>query len=152
NQNEALTILVEPNDYLHVNVEASRNTDQTEVTFGTRRTDTLRGYVDARPYRSVQVIFDAGVARQRFEAFPGSSDRKFYDLTAYLQLTDELRLQLQGNLDSVDVSGSPPAQLGFLSHRGKRGYGEFYYRTGPMLALSVRYGYASIDRQNSTLQ
>ena len=132
------------NSNLSTTLEASRTKDKgfLDVT-----TNTLRLHNYARFLPSLDLSLDMGVSKFDFETTGAESKQVFLNAVSYAQLTRSIRLSLSANLAKTT---NPGVLFGPVEGRVQNYYGEIFYRPGPQLYVSARYGYASVQNQSAT--
>jgi hypothetical protein len=131
------------NPNLSTSVEASRTKDtgSLDVT-----TDTLRIHEYARFLPSLDLSVDMGVSKFDFARENAQSKQLFLNAVSYAQLTSGIRLALSGNFTKLT---NPENVFGLREGVNQNYYAEIYYRPGPQLYLSARYGFARTENESA---
>ncbi len=122
------------NANLITSVEAARTTDTNSLEI---TSDILRFHEYARFFPSLDLTVDLGTSSSSFPRQGTSTKTRFLNAYSNAQLTEALHLTLSANLQTLRNQGAllPATTLKYLSY-----YGELYFRPGPQLYVTARFG------------
>ncbi|HXY40664.1 MAG TPA: hypothetical protein VEQ10_13405, partial [Vicinamibacteria bacterium] len=135
-------------------LEASRIDETTAGRRNLTTTYSLRTYT--RLYRTWDLTLDLGTQEQDFTDLAFRTRQRFFNAVSQAQLTRALKLTLTGALQHTNLSGQPievgPEDTPIPPERDDRWMVELYYRPGPQLGVSGRWGRAYTSLAPATIQ
>ena len=113
----------------------------------TSTSDGLSGHLTLRLLKSLDVSVDAGLQREGAASDGHPATHQSLTAVTYAQVTDDLKLTANASFQKTSYEGGTPDDAGngllLPASKDARYWGQIYYRPGPQIALTGRFGYAS---------
>jgi hypothetical protein len=110
--------------------------------------NAVHGHLYMRLLKSLDLSLDGGSAREVQSSDDHPASHLSFTGVTYAQLTDALKLTANVSYQKTSYEGGAPDTANGLllpASHDTRYWAELYYRPGPQLALTARFGYASSD-------
>lgn len=139
-----------------IDVTAEYQRSEQDLAGRTSTSNAYHGHVYLKLLKSLDLSLDAGAAREVQSSDNHPASHVSFTGVSYAQLTDDLKLTVNVSYSKTSYEGGTPEEIGtgllLPASHDTRYWSELYFRPGPQLALTARFGYASSDLYSGPTQ